>query len=351
MSIKNPLRPEKESSRASTGNSGRRLPTLELRTGISPTDDNMRSLRYLMESIKEFGGPIGQAARCLVCIGADEPPRDLKDDYDWASDYPIDFKWVDRDLFKKWSYHATGCTRFWVESDADIVAFIDVDLLISGNFDSIVEQAYQEQEILGFMAHVSPFGFREIAETPDHIWWKKVFDEAGLETPELTWQYSGWGMDWSVLSPRIVSFDQDHRFGPPYFNYGFVIGPRAYVEKMGETIEEELEAVTRVRDNYYKSQVALSLALQRHKIPCGTLPINYNFPLNIPGKSIRAVNQDPHGENGYEHIKIFHYIGGRKHFESVGSVRNFLNRNDLSDSWRAFQEKLRIINRKIEGTL
>ena len=47
--------------------------TLELRIPISPTDNDMRSVRYLLESIQEFSGPISRAAHCVLSVGARSP--------------------------------------------------------------------------------------------------------------------------------------------------------------------------------------------------------------------------------------------------------------------------------------
>jgi len=198
------------------------------------------------------------------------------------------------------------------------------------------------------MAHVSPFGFDELAETPSEIWWKRYFDEAGLETPPLDWQYSGWGLDWSTYQfANIVSHDLRHRFGPPYFNYGIILGPRVYFERMGKTFIQELEAVARVHDGCYRSQIANCLAFERHKIPCGKLSINYNFPLNLPGDEIRALNPDPNGENDFEDIRIFHYIGARKVFKTHESVQTLLDSRDLTGAWAAFQRKVRIVSERV----
>jgi len=309
----------------------------------------MRSVRYLLESIQEFSGPISRAAHCVVSVGADGPPRDLRKEYPWTADHSLEFRWVDRKQFRLWKYNATGFDRFWVKSQADIVALIDADLLVTRDFDQIVQRAHLEQRMLGFMAHVSPFGFERLAQTPSEVWWKRLFDAAGLETPKLDWQYSGWGLDWSEYKfARIVSHDPNHRFGPPYFNYGIVIGPRVYCERMGETFVNELETVRRIVNGVYRSQIANCLAFERHEIPCGKLPINYNFPLNLPGEAMRALNPDPDGENDFEDIRIFHYIAARKLFETPESVHTLLHQTGLSGSWAAFQKKLRIVSQRIK---
>lgn len=326
-----------------------KTPKLELRTCISPTDNHLRTLRYFLESVSENGGPIAKAAHCVVSLSPDEPHFDILQKYPWTADHSIEFRWVDAALFEKWEYHATGFDRLWVESDADVVALVDSDLLVGGDFDDVVERAYRDQEMLGFMAHVSPFGFEEFGSNSSEKCWKRVYSEAQLPTPNLDWRYSGWGLDWDAIHPttKISSNDPRHKWGPPYFNYGFIVGPRTYVDRMGETFISEIEAVYRVTQRPFASQVANCLAFQRHNIPCGELSINYNFPMNLPEDDIRTLNLDPNGKNGVDDIKIFHYIGQRTLFSSQETVQSFLEKTGLDGAWLAFQAKLRLVKQRI----
>ena len=346
-----PVAPRDRPARPSAGAAaiGRTDPTLEFRIPISPNAKDMRSVRYFLESVQEFGGPIAREAHCVLSVGADEQPRDLKAEHPWTAEHSIDVRWVDRDLFRQWTYDATGFDRFWVESEADIVAQIDADLLVAGDFDRVVREAYHDQHMLGFIAHVSPFGFTWLADTPSEVWWKRLYDKAGLETPSLDWECSGWGLDWESMIPGlgIVSKDPKHRRCPPYFNYGFIIGPRKFSEQMGETFVQELEVVGSLLDTGYRSQIANCLAFQRHRIPCRTISVNYNFPLNVPGDAFRSINPDPNGENRHEDTRIFHYIDGRQHFETAEGVERLLNRTDLPGAWPVFQQKLRAVSERI----
>lgn len=319
-----------------------RVPKLEIRIPISPNEKDLRMVRYLLESIREFGGPIGRAAHCVVSVGADERPRDLAREHPWAADHSIAFEWVDRDLFRRRSYDGTGLHRLWIESDADVVALVDADLLIAGDFDRLVLKAHREQRLLGFIAHVSPFDGPELRHVPSDRWWNWIFEEAGLPRPRLDWEHTGWG---------LMSEDPRHRYCPAYFNYGVIIAPREFVERMGETFEDELDAVDRVVDSWAKSQIANTLAFTRHDIPCGTFSINYNFPLHVPEKAIRALNPDPDGEDGNEDIKIFHYLGegeiNRRHFATRESLQEVMDRTEMSPAGRIFQRKLRAVGRRI----
>ena len=318
------------------------VPTIEIRIPISANEKFLRMLHYFLESLQEFGGPIGRSAHCVVSVGPDEPRRDLMRECAWAADHSIEFQWVDDDLFGRYSYDGTGLHRLYVQSEADVIILADADLLIAGDFDRIVTQAYRSQRLLGFVAHISPFFPPDLRHIPSHRWWNWIFEEAGLPRPRLNRVHTGWG---------LMSNDVRHRCCPDYFNYGFIVSPRRYVERMGETFESELEAVDRVVETWFKSQIANSLAFARHQIPCGILPINYNFPLHVPGDRIRALNPDPDGANSIEDIKIFHYLGdgevNKEHFATVESLQEVLQRKDMSPAGEVFQRKLRKVHERI----
>ncbi len=177
-----------------------------------------------------------------------------------------------------------------------------------------------------------------------------MYQSAGIAMPTLNHQYTGWGLNWDEIFPQmsILSNDPDHRFAPPYFNYGVIFGPRTSIETIGCTFIDELEAVVRVHDGVYRSQIANCLAFERHGIRCAEMSVNYNFPLNLPGDAYRALNPDPSGKDRYSDIRIFHYIGGRMHFENTDTIEELLARSDLDGAWPAFQGKLGIVHDRIK---
>ena len=135
----------------------RSVPTVEIRIPISPNEKYLRMIHYFLESLKQFGGPIGRSAKCVVSVSRDEPYRDLQKEYSWVSDYNVEFLWIDEDLFKKYGYYGTGFHRLKVKSEADIVILADADLLFTNDFDQAILQSFTEQKLLGFIAHISPF--------------------------------------------------------------------------------------------------------------------------------------------------------------------------------------------------
>ena len=321
------------------------IPTVEIRIPISANDKFLRMLRYFLESLQTFGGPVGRDAKCVVSISRDEPYRDLIQEYPWIQDYNVEFRWVDIDLFDEYEYDATGLDRMIFESSADIVILADADILIANNFDSIIIEALKKQKFYGLIAHVSPFQKKELCKTSSREWWEKIFKKADLPFNHFKHIHTGWG---------FMSRDRRHRHCPFYFNYGFIISPRRYVDMMGKTYVEELQIVDSVLDSWFKSQIANTLSFERHQIPCDVLPINYNFPLHVNGEKMRDFNPDPNGENSPSEIKIFHYCGNseisREDFESNKSLEKALGRRDLSRVGKVFQSKLQIIHERLTNS-
>lgn len=290
-----------------------------------------------------FGGPIARSAHCVVSVGADEPERDLAREYRWASDYSIEFQWVDRELFQKHSYHGTGYHRYLVKSNADIVALFDADIIVSGNLDRIILHSYLQQELLGFIAHASPF--RNSTDVSSEEYWERIFDFAGLPKPSLAWRHSGLG-----LIEKIPN-DPQHQYCPAYFNNGVIFSPRQFVERMADVFIGNVQRVESILDTAFKSQIANTLSLYQLKIPFGILPVNYNFPLNLPERGLREMNPDPNGENEIEDIKIYHYLASgevnKRHFETEESLAELLSRENMSPAAKAFQTKLRILQERM----
>jgi len=183
LNKKQPTNPEKS------------VPTVEIRIPISVTEKYLRMIHYFLESLQQFGGPIGRLAKCVVSVSRDEPYRDLRKEYPWVSNYNVEFLWMDEDLFKKYRYDGTGFHRLNVKSEADIVILADADILVTNDFDQAILDAFAYQKLLGCIAHSSPFFLPDIKDTPSKIWWKKIFDEAGLPLPSLNCVHTGWGVN------------------------------------------------------------------------------------------------------------------------------------------------------------
>ena len=314
-------------------------PTVEFRIPISGNKKYMHMLHFFLLSLREYGGDLVKDAKCVLSISRDEEQIDLFKYYPWLKDFSLDLRWMDQSLFDKYEYDGTGLDRFYVSSNADIIILCDMDILVAGNLDDVIMHSYNSQKQRGFIAHVSPFIKQRYPYTSSKMWWERIFNEVELPCPELKFQHTGWG--------AMVN-DVKHEYCPYYFNYGFIVSPRSYIEKMALSFEDDIQAVDRVFDTWFKSQIANTISYTRHKIPCETLSINYNFPLHVNEELIRKQNSDHLGNNNAEDIKIFHYLGNgefnREDFLSQKKIDNALNTEGISKSGKVFQGKLTAIN-------
>ena len=203
---------------------------------------------------------------------------------------------------------------------------------------------------------------------------EKIFDEAGLPLPPLNCEHTGWSLFYK---------DKRHRSCPYYYNYGFIVSPKQYIDQIGQSFISELEIIDSVLETVFKSQIANTICFERHGISCGTLPINYNFTMNVPDDKIRVLNPDPKGENSADDVKIFHYLGSKRlplyynkeiareeskpkdkrdeeyiaslkkkrfnkeDFQTIESLEGALRRKNLSEAETVFQRKLRFVHEKI----
>ncbi len=306
-------------------------PTLEIRLPISPTDKYLRMVRYFVHSMRTLGGPIAASAKIVLSVSRDHDYVDLASIYPWLNDKLIDIRWLDEALFRELEYDATGVDRFWVESPADVVALMDADMLIAGDFDSIIYRCLAEDKLLGFIAHVSPFSGEKSSERH----WQELFELAGLGVPDSCCEHTGWG---------LMRTEPQHRYCPPYYNYGLVMAPRRLIEKLAATALEEIRYSDQYRETWFKSQIALTLGIIRHQIPWGVVSINDNFPLHVSAEKIRQLNPDPEGLNSPQDIRIFHYLGkgeiNKQHFSSEQLLLELAQRQDLSPSARACADRL-----------
>ena len=111
---------------------------LEIHIPIQPTPAEFTRLRYLAASLTMYGGHLGGSS-LIVSVGADEEPRDLDAELPWARSLPLEWRWIDRELFRRCGPTATRLARFSYDFRARHVLMLESDTLISlpifGDFD------------------------------------------------------------------------------------------------------------------------------------------------------------------------------------------------------------------------
>jgi len=178
------------------------------------------------------------------------------------------------------------------------------------------------------------------------MWWQKIFNEAGLSKPEFTNRYTSEGGAGELNKPNT-------RLAPYYFNFGFIVSPNWHVEKMSQTYEKDIKNVDNVLDTWFKSQIVNTISYRRYNLSCGTLSVNYNFPLHLHDEFIRKRNPDSAGNNSPNDIKVFHYLGdglfNKEDFLTRNHLLKALGRMKLTSSALVFRDKLKLLFERLEN--
>src|SRR4029453_9336206 len=142
---------------------------IDLRVPISPTHGFFRRIEYLVRSLRAAGGHISKA-RVVVSVGADAEPFDIEAVNPWSRGQ-VHWRWVDREMFRRLSYHATVLDRYFDGGDADIVIHVDADVLFVKEIDDLLVSLAATPAVGGVIAHVPPFSARA-----DQTSWRQLFE-------------------------------------------------------------------------------------------------------------------------------------------------------------------------------
>ncbi len=302
-------------------------PSVEIHVPISPTEHFYTMVHYLAASLRNFGGGAA-SARLVVTVGDDCEPRDLYAELPWSRKYPIEWRWMDRERFRAYSYYGTAIERLCYRYDADVVIMLDADVLVTAPLDDLIDAVYSKGVFAGLITHVSPF-VCERDKRSNAECWNDVFRHAALPLPNLHYEHTGWG---------VMETDPEYRYGPAYFNFGVVAGPRALFEKMGPSVYQDMAHVVRaVGPTFFRCQLALTLGLYRANAEIMALPMRYNFP-NRSGFAERFSHE-------LADVRVIHYLGTehmekRADFATVDAVGAFIARCPDSDVHGVFKSKL-----------
>lgn len=297
-------------------------PYLEVHIPISPNENFFNMVHYLIESFRQYGGNLYKRTKFVVTVGGDEPYKDLNKELIWASDYWIEWKWLEKNTFKKYSYFATALERFRYSFESEMVLMLDADVMITGMLDDIIEQANKYQTFMGMPAEYQPF-WGKIQKISPKEWWEKILINAGF-----------------VSNLEKI---------PPYCNLGFLLAPSEIMKKIGSTIYHELEKINQIVDVPTKCQLAVALAIRRNQIHYKEINMKYNFlcahPFPLRYNNITKEKLDD--------VVVWHYAGGRgeikKHIDLLNPnmVEKFLLKKDLNHVSCHFQKKLEPVHKEI----
>jgi hypothetical protein len=281
----------------------------EIRVPISPRKCFFRRIEFLHRSLLACGG-LTAAARLVVSVGDDIEPFDIVAREPWSRG-KVTWRWVDREAFRRDSFFATVLDRFKVESDADIVLFADADVIFVAAIDDILQSLASGPAIAGVIAHAPPDG---------GVDWNRVFTDARLPLPSDVHQYSGW---------RLMCSHPAQRFAPAYYNFGALFVPGNWVQGLGHFYGRSIGIAEKAGFDFFKAQIAVTLALYQLGMRRIALELRYNFP------------NDPLFDAAYPEdlrdMRILHYLRTEivdrdRDFATIRTLRSLIGRKDLTGS-------------------
>ena len=292
------------------------MPQSQFHIPISPTPSFFTMVHMLAESVGSFAGAFSDA-RIVVSVGEDVEPFDIDRARPELAPYGIEWRWTDRDLFRRHSYFATGLDRWAVPFECDYVIMADADILILGPLDELTTFLPTSSSIAGVIATKPPFTARGAGD--DAVRWPDLYRAAGLVPPPFDFPIPGHG-------------PQYHRSGishaPAYYNFGFVVGTRDAMNAVRDTFHEDYVVADEFMQSVLAAQAGLGLSIVRHELDASALPLRYNF-----------WSQDKYLANFSEearNIRVLHYLNGpfRKHgdSESISDAESWVEaRSNTSD--------------------
>ena len=304
---------------------------LEIRVPISPTPHFFRSVHFMAASLRNIGGPLADH-EFIICVGGDQEPSDLYERFAWSKNYPLIWRWVDREEFRRDDYWATSHEIFRQKRRGRYVMCADADIIFVRDFSDLLGDLDRSPAVAGVIAHVSPF-MKPVAEFPDMLplaTWERLCQEYGISAPRFDDEHTGWG---------FMAMEPHHQFTPPYFNFGMVVAPAEIMEQISAEMPAADDFVKSKLTTIYRFQIALTLAILKRGLPSRTLPVRYNYP-NLEGFDQRYPEE-------LADIRVLHYlkvyakmVDRKKDFATLASVAALIQRPNLRGSNEIFRRRI-----------
>jgi len=290
---------------------------LEFRFAISPNAEFYSTVRLAALSLRSLGSPY-DSARILVSVGDHADLDSIHAANAWSENYPVEWRTVSADLFRQYSYLATGADRFLPPSHADVIVMCDADVCLVERIDELVCRVGQpgQRRIAGLQAHFPPF-VRDAAKGEDE--WRQIFAKAGLGEPQLSIRYSG---DAAGIMGRA----------PVYLNYGFVAFSRdafAAVAPLYQYYSNVARELT--NGSFFTSQICLSLLTVATALETEFVSFAYNCSNDL----LPFVAPDNFRINSVDDIRVIHYLrtdqfDRRKFLAEASAYAAFLSAKNLN---------------------
>ena len=180
--------------------------------------------------------------------------------FQWAKDYPVEFQHVEQKLWDQMGYIGTGTQCITNEHQADVVLYMDADVVVMGSLSEVTDQIANTNAIFGWPAWFSndaPFN--------------EIFRAAGIKTDK--------NYKLKLLKDSADFNDPDW---PPYFNFGFIGVSKQLANEMRETFPVDQQFIMDNFEDYFAGQVALALNIVRNQYEYRIIDERYNVGSDHP---------------------------------------------------------------------
>jgi hypothetical protein len=233
--------------------------SVEIRTPISMNEHFSIMAYLLVRSLHRNAGLPGDW-RVVFTVSRDSVLGPDAPQFRWAKDFPVEFEWVEQRLWDEMGHVGTGTQCMLSEHTADVVLYMDADVVVRGSLSELVHRVARSNAVHGWPAWFSgnaPFD--------------EIFRAAGIESP---------------VPFRLILTDEGADIRDPgwpfYFNFGFIGVPRDLANRMRETFLVDQAFVAQRYPNYFSGQVALALNIARNKYACEPIDERYNVGSDHP---------------------------------------------------------------------
>lgn len=264
---------------------------VEFRVPISPTPQFYSTVRLAALSLRSLGPPY-DSARIVVSVGDYADVDTVRAANAWSEDFPIEWRAVSHEFFRKYSYVGTATDRFLAASEADVIVLCDADVCLIDRIDDLINRVGHRgrRRIAGLPAHFSPFISRSAAD--NDAAWRRLFANAGLPEPSLTTRYSG---DAADVMGRA----------PAYFNFGMVAFNREALTAVAPLSEYYTHIAWELMiGNFFSAQAAVSLLVVAAELEIETV----SFAYNCSNDELPFIAPDEYRIDSADDIRVIHYL-------------------------------------------
>lgn len=286
---------------------------------------------FLVKSIARNAG-LADNWRLVLTVSLDSDLDSSSPEYAWLQDYPVEVRYVEQQLWDELHYFGTSLDILNYAFDADVVVFIDADTLVVGDLRELLDQVATEKCIYAYPAW-----------NPPAVDIDELLAEKGVTSYESDVVYSGYGL--AFLQPK---------YGPPYFNCGFVCMSLEMVRDHARTFAEDLLHAYQKSENFFSYQAALTVNILSNGYCYRCLDHRYNMGIISDSLLKSAKGLGPESTSIVQaairqtkDVRVYHYCNSSEFFNkkltmgSLDSVRAYLAKTGLSGTEKDFQQHLK----------